>query len=294
MFAGFQHRRLTGASDIRVNAVIAGDGPPVLLLHGYPQTSAMWAEIAPVLAQNFTVIVPDLRGYGDSDKPTPDDPRAYTFREMARDQICMMRQLGIERFHVVGHDRGGRVAHRLALDHPAAVASLSVLDIVPTHTLFSRLTKELALVYWHWFFLAQPAPFPAAQIAAAPDAFFETCLTGWGRAPLESFPPNALAAYRRAWRNAKMIRATCTDYRAAATLDLDHDEADLNVQIDVPTLVLFGADGAMAQHFDVAECWREKCRDVEADCVPGGHFFPDLEPEGTAKRLTDFLARQTI
>jgi len=200
MFEGFRRGRMQLA-DVTINYLLGGSGPPVLLLHGYPQNLSMWARVAPILAQRFTVVCADLRGYGDSSKPAAlPDSSNYSFRAMADDQVALMKSLGHERFHAVGHDRGGRAAHRMALDHPEAVASLAVLDIVPTHAMYMETDRHRSQAYWHWYFLAQPAPFPERLIGADPDFFFETCLVGWGKTRLEDFDQEMLADYRRCWR----------------------------------------------------------------------------------------------
>lgn len=266
-----------------------GSGPPVLMLHGYPQTRAMWRGVAPVLARHFTVVAADLRGYGDSDKPR--QMEAMSFRPMADDQRALMSALGHPRFHLVGHDRGARTAHRLALDTPEAVLSLTLMDIVPTHLLLDDLSKEVARGYYHWFFLAQPNPFPERMIGHDPDAYFENCLTAWGGASIDDYDAAALAAYRTAWRDPAMIRASCDDYRAAIDVDFQLDAADLGRRLDMPALIVYGADGAMARAYDVPGTWSDRLSCVESSALPGGHFFPDLEPEKTAATLLDFLQR---
>lgn len=266
---------------------VGGDGPPLLLLHGFPQTRALWADIAPELARRFTVVCPDLRGYGDSGKPV--DVSAYSFREMARDQIALMTHLGFERFDVAGHDRGGRVAHRLALDHPDAISRLCVMDIVPTHTLLSELRREVATSYYHWFFLAQPEPMPETLIASDPDLFFHSCLTGWGAAGLQQFASEQLDHYRAAWSDAETIRGMCNDYRATLFHDFLDDSADLETRLNVPVLVLYGKDGAMARLCDIPESWAAKCHQMQAMGLPGGHFFVDTHPQETLRALTDFF-----
>ncbi|MFD3189060.1 alpha/beta fold hydrolase [Sedimentitalea sp. HM32M-2] len=265
-----------------------GEGPPLLLLHGFPQCRAMWHRIAPALARRFTVIAADLRGYGESAKP--EGVQSYTFRNMAADQRGLMKQLGFERFHLVGHDRGARTAHRLALDAPKAVQSLTLMDIVPTHHLLTHLTKEIAADYYHWVFLAQPAPFPETLIGNDPDWFFETCLTGWGGAALQDFDPEALLTYRQAWRWPDTITAMCNDYRAALEFDFAHDAADLTRQVTCPALVLFGGDGVMAKRYDVPATWTDRLSDMRARALPGGHFFPDSHPGETIEALQDFLS----
>lgn len=267
----------------------AGEGPPVLLLHGFPQTRAMWHAIAPVLAREFTVIAADLRGYGQSSKPK--GLANYNFREMAQDQLALMQSLGFDRFHIVGHDRGGRTAHRLALDAPDALLTLTLMDIVPTHLLLDELTKEVATGYYHWFFLAQPEPFPERLIGADPDYFYERCLLGWGAARLSDFDQDALEAYRRSWRDPETIRAMCDDYRAALQFDFALDAQDLDRQVTCPALVLYGADGAMAKAYDVPGTWTDRLSVLASRAIPGGHFFPDTAPADTAEALGDFLRR---
>ncbi|HEX4985580.1 MAG TPA: alpha/beta hydrolase [Burkholderiales bacterium] len=294
MFEGFDRRRIA-AGDVTINCVTGGDGPPLLLLHGYPQNLAMWAKTAPILAQKYTVVCADLRGYGDSSKPkcAPDNSN-YTFRAMARDQVAVMKQLGFPRFHAVGHDRGGRTAHRMALDHPDAVASLAVLDIAPTWAMFTGVTRRIAGTYWHWYFLSQPHPFPEHMIGLDPDFFYETCLVGWGATKVEDFDAQMLEDYRRCWRDPAMIHGSCSDYRAAATMDMEHDGADIDRKVGCPTLVLYGANGSMAKNFDLAAEWRKRCADVQAQSLPGGHFFIDQFPEDTASALSRFLSRCSI
>jgi len=268
---------------------MAGAGPPLLLLHGFPQTRALWRAVTPLLADHFTVVAADLRGYGASSKPDPVDLDAYSFRAMAADMVALMAGLGFGSFHLAGHDRGGRVAHRLALDHPGAVRSLAVMDIVPTHRLLSDWNAGIAADYWHWTFLAQPSPFPESVIGRDPDHFFEACLLGWGGARLWDFDPAALAAYRKAWRDSATIAGMCADYRAALSVDFADDAADLDRRVDCPALVLWGADGVMARHFDVAASWADRLSDLHSAPMPGGHFFVDLHPGETAKALRGFL-----
>ena len=275
---------------------IIGQGAPVLLLHGFPQTRAMWRPIAEHLGRDYTVVTADLRGYGASSTPGQDSPHdcaAYSFRAMAGDMLALMQALGHDRFHLVGHDRGARVAHRMALDAPAQVASLTLMDIVPTQLLLQDLTHRVAQSYFHWFFLAQPHPFPERLIGADPDFFFESCLLGWGGSRLEDFAPDALAAYRAAWRRAEVIFAMCQDYRAALAHDLPHDTADLGRKVTCPALVLYGADGAMARAYDVPATWADRLANMRAHTIPGGHFFPDTAPDATADSLIGFLRGQT-
>ena len=286
---------ITGFEDViaRLNGIkIAwsegGDGPPLLLLHGFPQTRALWAQIAPELARTHRVICPDLRGYGQSGKPG--DVADYSFRNMASDQVALMRYLGFERFSVAGHDRGGRTAHRLALDAPEAVERLCVMDIVPTHTMLEPLRRDVAQAYYHWFFLTQPEPFPETLIGHDPDAYYHSCLLGWGGAQLADFDAEQLAAYRTAWRDPDTIRGMCNDYRAALAHDFDDDAADLEKRIACPTLVLFGAQGAMGRAFDVPATWIPKCTEIQSQAIRGGHFFIDTNPKDTLAALSAFFS----
>lgn len=275
--------------DIDIAYSIGGNGPPLLLLHGFPQTRAMWAHVAPVLAKDHTVICADLRGYGASSKPP--SVADYSFRNMAADQLALMKHLGFDTFELAGHDRGGRTAHRLALDAPDAVTRLCVMDIVPTHTLLDPLQKEVAKAYYHWFFLAQPEPFPETLIGYDPDAYYESCLLGWGGAALDQFDADQIAAYRAAWHDAGVIRGMCNDYRAALGHDFNDDTADLDARVTCPTLVLFGADGAMARAFNVPATWRDKCTAMTTRAIPGGHFFIDTAPDETVTALTGFFTQ---
>lgn len=286
MIPGFQDRILP-VNGQEIACSVGGSGPAVLLLHGFPQTRALWACIAPTLAERFTVVAADLRGYGGSSKPSGADH--YSFRAMGRDQCALMSALGHDRFHLVGHDRGARTAHRMALDDSARLLSLTLMDIVPTHHLLSHLDRKVAAAYYHWFFLAQPAPLPERMILADPDAFFESCLLGWGGARLSDFAPDQLSAYRAAWRDPATVGAMCDDYRAAILHDFDHDAADLGRRVACPALVLYGREGAMARAYDVPAAWAPRLADMRAKAVHGGHFFIDTAPEATAAALLDFL-----
>lgn len=287
MFDGFTTSKIqtTGAT---IHAISAGSGPPLLLLHGYPQTHVMWHRIAPRLAEKFTVIAADLRGYGDSSKP--DDGKnhfGYSKRAMAQDQVEVMHHFGFDKFFVAGHDRGGRVAHRLALDHPDRVMRVAVLDIVPTHKLFHTVTKEFATVYYHWFFLIQPAPFPETLIGANPAFYLES---RFRRLMPDRVTPEAYAEYLRCW-NAGAIHASCEDYRAAASIDLEHDDADLHRKIECPLLALWAEHGAMHPLYDVLATWRERASNATGKALPGGHFLPEESPEQTLAELMAFFAR---
>lgn len=294
MFEGFR-AAVQRCGDVDISYVTGGNGPPVLLLHGFPQAKAMWAHVAPMLARNHTVVCADLRGYGDSDKPIEStDLSNYSFRAMAGDQVTLMRQLGFERFHVIGHDRGGRTGHRMALDHPDRMASLAVLDIVPTHTMFAAVSRDVAKAYWHWYFLSQPAPFPEMMIGHDPDRFFETCLVGWGATRIEDFDAAQVAEYRRCWRQTDAIRGACSDYRAAAMVDFELDAADLARKVACPTLAFWGSTGVMGNLFDMQAVWQEKCENLSTANLPGGHFFVDRYPAESAAILGDWLQRNRI
>jgi haloacetate dehalogenase len=290
MFEGFERKRVD-CGEATINCVVAGKGPPVLLLHGFPQNLAMWARVAPLLAKKFTVVCADLRGYGDSSKPKCAADRAnYSFRAMAADQVALMNKLGFERFHAIGHDRGGRTCHRMALDRPDAVISLAVLDIVPTYAMFMDTNRHVAGAYWHWYFLALPEPFPERLIGFDPDYFYETCLVGWGATGLKDFDPEMLADYRRCWNDPGMIHGSCSDYRAAAAIDLEHDRADIDKKVQCPTLAFWGSAGLMHKFFDLAAEWKKSCAKVRPASLPGGHFFVDQFPAETAKILEEFIS----
>ena len=289
MFESFD-RKQVDVGNATINCVFAGAGPPVLLLHGFPQNLAMWARVAPILAEKFTVVCADLRGYGDSSKPKCQADRSnYSFRTMANDQVALMKALDFDRFHVVGHDRGGRTGHRMALDHANAVISLSVLDIVPTYAMFMETNRHVAWAYWHWYFLSQPEPFPERLIGNDPDFFYETCLVGWGATKIADFDLEMISDYRRCWRNPGMIHGSCSDYRAAASIDLEHDAVDIDKKVGCPTLAFWGSNGTMHKCFDIAASWRNRCTNVFTETLPGGHFFVDQFPEETARILAKFL-----
>lgn len=290
MFEGFEFRTIPIEGN-EIAFVIGGSGPPVLMLHGFPQNLAMWARVAPELAGRFTVVCSDLRGYGDSAKPRclPDCSN-YSFRAFAADQVGLMHRLGFERFHVVGHDRGGRTGHRMALDHPEAVLTLAVLDIVPTYAMFMDTNRKVAGAYWHWYFLSQPEPFPERLIGSDPDFFYETCLAGWGATRICDFDAEMLADYRRCWRAPEMIHGSCSDYRAAASIDLDHDRIDIDVKITCPTLAFWGSNGLICERFDIAAAWAKRCANLRTASLPGGHFFVDRFPNETTRILMEFLS----
>ncbi|HEX2911703.1 MAG TPA: alpha/beta hydrolase [Chloroflexia bacterium] len=291
MFQGFEKLSIAtrGAT---INLVKGGDGPPLLLLHGYPQTHVIWHKIAPRLAEHFTVIASDLRGYGDSSKPESDPEHAnYSKREMAQDQVEVMESLGFKQFYLAGHDRGGRVAHRMALDHPERVARLAVLDIAPTYTMYTTADMEFATAYYHWFFLIQPADMPERLIGADPDYFLVDKLGKWGR-DMNAFTPEALAEYLRCFSNSATIHASCEDYRASATIDLKHDETDLKngKKLECPVLALWGAKGFVGHKYDVISTWQALASGkVSGEALPCGHYLPEEAPEQTCEALLEFF-----
>jgi len=288
MFEGFECRRIE-TSGTTINARIAGDGPPVLLLHGYPQTHLIWHAVAPRLAETHTVVATDLRGYGDSGRPASDETHAaYSKRAMAADQVEVMQALGFERFAVVGHDRGARVAHRMARDHGGQVERLAVLDIAPTAHMYQATDKAFATAYYHWFFLIQPHPLPERMIGADPAFYLDWILDGWCKTP-GAIAPEARADYLRCFADPAAIHASCEDYRAAATIDLEHDAADGGEKIAMPLLALWGRDGVVARSCDVLATWRAVAADVTGHAVPGGHFVPEEAPAETLAALAAFL-----
>jgi len=288
-FPGFELRQVetSGAS---INLVTGGTGPPLLLLHGYPQTHLMWRKLAPRLAIEFTVVVPDLRGYGDSSKPPAgSDNVNYSKRALAQDQVETMTALGFERFAVAGHDRGARVAHRLARDHPERIERLALLDIVPTLYRFETIDQKAATSSWHWFFLIQPSGFPERLIGSEAEFFLRHQLGGLLREPAK-LEPEAFADYLRCFRNPDTIRATCDEYRAGATIDLVHGRADRGRRIAIPLLMLWGQHSSHGSGYDVLSVWRDHAETVSGHAIDSGHFLPEEAPEDTYRALRDFFA----
>lgn len=293
LFPGFEQRSIEVDDGLRIAATIGGFGPPLLLLHGHPQTRAIWHRVAPALAQHRTVVAADLRGYGDSSKPAgAADHGNYAKRVMAHDQLVLMRSLGFDRFDVLAHDRGARVAHRLALDHPEAVDRLVVLDIAPTLAMYEQTTQAFARAYWHWFFLIQPAPLPERLIEADPAAYIRDVM-GRRSAGLAPFDPRALAEYRRCIALPGTAHGLCEDYRAAAGIDLDHDRADRDAGqlLQTPLLVLWGAEGVVHRCFRPLDEWRRVARDVEGEALACGHYIAEEAPEALLARVLPFLSR---
>ena len=290
LFPGFVRDQFaaTGAS---INYLRAGQGAPVLLLHGYPQTHACWHHLAPELAQHYTVICPDLRGYGDSSKPPglPDHSN-YSKRAMALDMVELMRSLGFERFHLVGHDRGGRVAHRLAADHAEHVHTVSVLDISPTLKMFERTDMAFAKAYYHWFLMLQPAPLPEEMLAGRVP-FNVLGRVGRAQPDLSKFSEAAVREYVRAYADPAAIHASCEDYRAAGSIDLEHDRVDRQAgrKLPMPLLALWGRDAVIASMFDCLADWREVAANVTGQALPCGHFVPEEAPQETLAAITAFF-----
>ncbi|HEX6980183.1 MAG TPA: alpha/beta hydrolase [Alphaproteobacteria bacterium] len=291
LFPGFSQRRLS-TSGTEINLRYGGSGPPLLLIHGYPQTHAMWHRVAPELARRFTVVIPDLRGYGDSGKPaSAPDHGSYAKRAMAQDMIEIMQALGHSRFAVAGHDRGGRVAYRLALDHPEAVSKLVSLDVVPTYVMWRRMGMAEALRTYHWMFLAQPDGLPEKLIGGDPEYFLRETLRRWAGTP-DAFAPEAMAEYVRCFRDPATIHATCEDYRAGATIDLQHDEADHGRRkIRCPMLVLWSARGFASDDIgsNPVAIWQAWADDVRGHALACGHFLAEEAPDEVLAALTRFL-----
>lgn len=291
LFDGPFAPRTIDLGEVRIHASVGGAGPPLLLLHGYPQTRAMWHRVAPALAARHTVVAADLRGYGDSDKPAgAADHSTYSKRTMAADMVEVMRRLGHERFAVAGHDRGARVTHRMVRDHPESVTRAAVLDIVPTRHPFEHADQAFATVYWHWFFLIQPGGLPERMIGADPEWFLRELLDRWSGTALP-IDARATAEYLRCFCTPEAIRASCEDYRAAASIDLEHDRSDGIARIAHPLLVLWGAEGRMGRMYDVLATWREVAADVRGRALPCGHFVAEECPDETAAELLAFFGQ---
>jgi haloacetate dehalogenase len=287
MFDGFVTEQIE-TQGTTINLVRGGQGDPILLLHGYPETHVCWHRVAPILAERFTVVCPDLRGYGDSGKPQSDpEHRAYSKRTMAQDQVEVMQSLGFSKFAVVGHDRGARVAHRMAMDHTAKVTKLALLDIVPTSWAFANVDKEIAIAAFNWFFLLQTDGLPERLIGAEPAFYLEWILDHWS-VTKGSLADAAVAEYRRCF-DSEAIRAISEEYRASATIDLLQDEVDQERKITCPTLILWSASGMWAK-YDILGIWRSQAKDVRGVALDCGHFLPEEAPDQTAEELLQFLS----
>ncbi|MDQ6837286.1 MAG: alpha/beta hydrolase [Actinomycetota bacterium] len=282
-------RRTVTVDGVRIATWVAGSGSPVLALHGYPQTHVMWHAVAPALAEDHTVVLTDLRGYGDSDQPAGGaDHAGYAKRTMAADQVGVMAELGFDRFALVGHDRGARVGHRLTLDNPDRVSALAVIDIVPTHHMVATTDLAMAQAYFHWFFLSQRAPLPERLIGSDPELWL-TAQMGAGHGGGDDFHPEAMAAYLEAFSRPGTITASCEDYRAAVTVDFETDGADRDRRVTCPLLVLWGDKGFIERRYDPLDVWRHYAEDVRGQALPSGHFVPEEAPEPVIDALRAFL-----
>ncbi|MDA0289311.1 MAG: alpha/beta hydrolase [Proteobacteria bacterium] len=285
---GFEAARLQ-TRGAEINLVHGGAGKPLLLMHGYPQTHMMWHRVAPRLAEEYHVICPDLRGYGDSSKPESSaDHAPYSKREMANDMVEVMKELGYQQFAATGHDRGARVLHRMILDHPERVQRACVMDIAPTHHMFKTTDQEFATGYYHWFFLIQPNGLPERLIGADPEYYLTEKMGRWS-SPDSIFAPEAFDEYLRCFRKPETIHASCEDYRAAASIDLEHDASDLDRKIECPLLVLWGDKGLVHRKYEVLEVWRERANHVSGTALKCGHYLPEESPEQVLDELLPFL-----
>ena len=293
LFPHFRALQVEIDPTVTINAIVGGSGPPLLLLHGHPQTHAIWHRVAPRLAEHFTVVACDLRGYGDSSKPqgAPDHAN-YSKRAMAADMVAVMQSLGFASFRVLAHDRGARVAHRLAQDHPQAVERMALLDIAPTLAMYEQTSDTFARAYWHWFFLIQPAPLPERLIEADPAAYVRDVM-GKRSAGLAPFDPRALAEYQRCLALPGTAHGICEDYRAAATIDLEHDRFDRDAgnRLALPLMVLWGEQGVVGRCFDPLAEWQRVAADVQGGALPCGHYIAEEAPDALFERVLPFLAQ---
>jgi haloacetate dehalogenase len=295
-FKGFKTEEIK-TSGATIHTVSGGNrtGPPLLLLHGIPETHVLWRKVAPALAQDYFLVMTDLRGYGESGKPPGGgDHFAYSKRAMAQDQVEVMKHLGFEKFALVGHDRGGRAAHRLALDHPEVLTKLVILDIVPTYLLYQNINQEFATIFYHWFLLVQPPPFPETMVANSAEYFLKCTLLWLGGSKLTDplpdwISPAVFQEYLRTFRSSETIHAICEDYRAAASIDLAHDKADLDKKIQCPLLVLWSEKGPFHRLYDVLQTWRDRAVQAQGKALPTGHFLPEQMPEELTQELRTFL-----
>jgi haloacetate dehalogenase len=292
LFPHFRALQVEIDPTVTINAIVGGSGPPLLLLHGHPQTHAIWHRVAPRLAEQFTVVACDLRGYGESSKPhgAPDHAN-YSKRAMAADMVAVMQSLGFATFRVLAHDRGARVAHRLAQDHPQAVERMALLDIAPTLAMYEQTSDAFARAYWHWFFLIQPAPLPERLIEADPAAYVRDVM-GKRSAGLAPFDPRALAEYQRCLALPGAAHGICEDYRAAATIDLEHDRFDRDAgnRLALPLMVLWGEQGVVGRCFDPLKEWQRVAAEVQGGPLPCGHYIAEEAPDTLLERVLPFLA----
>jgi len=290
MFTSYTHE-LRLVNGLNIHCRIGGEGPPLLLLHGHPQTHVIWHKVADQLAENFTVVAADLRGYGDSDKPPASDASAsYSKRIMARDQLMLMQSFGFTQFSVLAHDRGARVAHRLALDHPDAVSRMILLDIAPTLAMYTQANEEFARAYWHWFFLIRPTPLPETLIEADPENYLRTVM-GTRSAGMGPFTDDAFSEYLRCLKLPGAAIAICEDYRASAGLDLEHDQADIDAgnKLKCPLLALWGEKGTVGRCFSPLHEWQKVALNVDGNALASGHYIAEEIPELLLEYTLDFL-----
>ncbi|MAD18431.1 MAG: alpha/beta hydrolase [Alteromonadaceae bacterium] len=291
MFTSFKIEQKS-VNGIKINYRIGGDGPPLLLLHGHPQTHVIWHKVADKLAANFTVVAADLRGYGDSDKPAlSEQAQAYSKREMAKDQVELMEQLGFNHFSLIAHDRGARVAHRMQLDHPQSIKRMVLLDIAPTLSMYRQTNEEFARAYWHWFFLIRPAPLPESLIEADPENYLRSVM-GTRSAKMAPFTDDAFAEYLRCISLSGAARGICEDYRASASIDLVHDQQDVDShhKVSCPLMVLWGEHGTVGKCFDPIAEWQKVAVNVCGGELPSGHYIPEEAPELLLERVSEFFA----
>jgi len=294
-FPNFKRLKIQ-TEDATINTLVGGSGKEVLLLlHGHPETYLIWRDIAPTLAQDYTVVLTDLRGYGDSSKPRGlVDHSNYSKRVMALDQVRVMQQLGFEQFHIIGHDRGARVCHRLMLDHPEKVKTCTMMDILPTYDMYEQTNCEFATKYWHWFFYIQPFDFPERFLGADPEYFIRNNLLKKANDPAKNFPEEILQEYIKHYANPATVHGISEDYRASASIDLEHDKCDRDKTITTPLLVLWGANGVVGKIWNVLEGWQKYASDVQGFGVPNcGHFVPEEQPQIVLQALQKFLAEKT-
>ena len=296
-FPGFTQKWIETEPGIVINTLIGGSGKEaVLLLHGHPDTHLMWRFLTPELVKHYTVVITDLRGYGDSSKPEglPDHSN-YSKRAMADDQVKVMQALGFDRFHVAGHDRGARVLHRMIIDHPEKIRSCTLMDIVATYDMYKDTNEEFATKYWHWFFYIQGKGFPETALSADPDRFINYNLNlKIGPAARANFPPDVLAEYTRCFSDIRTVHGICEDYRASATIDMQLDEPDRKKKIETPLLLLWGQNGVVGKLWNVMEKWEPLACNIEGEAIPQcGHFVPEEQPELVLKRMLPFLAKHS-
>ena len=292
-FQGFENVHVEVEEDIVINTWVGGSGEEaILLLHGHPENYLIWRDIAPTLAQKYRVVATDLRGYGDSSKPVGlEDHSNYSKRVMAQDNVSIMQKLGIQKFHVVGHDRGARVAHRLILDHPEKVLTCTLMDILPTYDMYEETNREFATKYWHWFFYIQKYPFPERALSVDPAFFIHFNLTNKvGSQAAERFPKEVLDDYIRCYADPACVHGICEDYRASASIDLEHDKVDRAKRIKTPLLLLWGADGVVGKIWNVLEGWKQYADNVSGFAVPEcGHFVPEEQPQICLETMMAFF-----